>query len=125
VDVNEFIAIYRPLIVIAFIVAFLNWLGYTVLAPWYKSATGRIIWTKFLANVLVLLTPFLQVLFSKVPFRYEFSLSAMGFFIVAISVTGVAIYKTQIKGYLDKRKDKRQLKKQEKASVETASNSQP
>jgi hypothetical protein len=67
----------------------------------------------------------LQVLFSEVPFRYEFSLAAMGFFIVAISVTGVAIYKTQIKGYLDKRKDKRQLKKQEKASVETASNSQP
>lgn len=101
--VNDFIEVYRVLIVIAFIVSAINFLGYTILAPWYRSVLGRIIWTKFLANMLILLVPFLQVMFSEVPFRREFSLFAMALFIVAITLVGYAIYTTQIKGYIKNR----------------------
>lgn len=103
-DVNTFIEIYRPLIVIAFIVSFINWVGYSVLAPWYKSPMGRIVWTKFFANVLILFTPFMQVMFSEVSFRYEFSLFAIVVFIFAVTLAGVGIYATQIKGYLKNKK---------------------
>lgn len=110
-DINTFIEIYRPLIVVAFIIAFTNWAGYTILAPWNKSVLGWIIWTKFLANVLILFTPFMQVMFSQVPFRYESSIFALCFFIVSILSVGIAIYVTQIKGYLKKQKEKRERKK--------------
>ena len=111
-DTNQFIELYRPLIVVAFIVSVINWLGYTILAPWYKSVIGRIVWTKFLANVLILFTPFMQVMFSGLPFRYEFSLFSMAFFIVAIVLVGIGIYKTQIKGYLSHKKAKRYAERQ-------------
>ena len=111
-DVNTFIEIYRPLIVLAFSVSFINWLGYTILAPWYRTPMGRIVWTKFLANVLVLFTPFVQVLFSKAPFRYEFSIGSLAFFTIAISIVGVAIYKTQISGYLKYKRQKKLLRKE-------------
>lgn len=107
-DVNTFLEFYRPLIITAFIVSLINWLGYTVLAPWYKSAMGRIVWTKFLANVLILFTPFMQVMFRDVPWRYEFSIGALTFFVIAITIVGVGIYKTQIRGYLFNKKKNRQ-----------------
>ena len=119
--VDEYIQVYRVLIVIAFIAASVNWLGYTILAPWYKYTLGRIVWTKFLANMLVLLVPFLQVIGSDIPFRREFSIFAMILFIVAITVVGVGIYVTQIKGYLTSKRMNRKVDK-ESASVETTSN---
>ena len=106
-DVETFIALYRPLIVIAFIVSLINWLGYTVLAPWSKSTIGKIMWTLLLSILLILATPFMQVMVSTVPYRFEYSISAMSFFIIAMGVVGVAIYTTQIKGYLRKRKQRR------------------
>lgn len=120
--VNEYIEVYRVLIVIAFAVSAINWLGYTILAPWYKYTLGRIVWTKFLANMLVLLVPFLQVMGSKIPFRYEFSILAMILFIIAISAAGVGIYVTQIKGYLKSNKMNRKHDK-DNAGVESVSNS--
>jgi hypothetical protein len=113
VDVKEFVEVYKVLIVVAFIVSVINWLGYSILAPWYKSTLGRIIWTKFLANVLILLTPFLQVMFKDVPFRYEFSVFALCFFIISILIIAYGIYTTQIKGYLKYRRELRLLKKGE------------
>lgn len=106
-DVETFVELYRPLIVIAFIVSLINWLGYTILARWYRTPMGRIVWTKFLANVLILFTPFMQVMFSGFPFRYEFSIGSLAFFIFAITIVGVGIYKTQLKGYIKDRKKKR------------------
>ena len=111
-DVNQYIEIYRVMIVIAFGVSFINWLGYTILAPWSKSALGRIVWTKLFANVLILLVPFLQVMFSEVPYRREFSIFAMGLFILAIILVGYGIYTTQLRGYLKYRRAVRKAKKQ-------------
>ena len=107
-DVSTFVEIYRPLIVIAFVISLINWLGYSFLAPWYKTPMGRIVWTKFLANVLILFTPFAQFLFSTVPFRYEYSLFAIVFFIITIIIVGVAIYRSQIRGYLKYKKARKE-----------------
>lgn len=110
-DINQFVELYRPLIVIAFIISVVNWIGYSILAPWWRTALGRIVWTKFLANCLILFTPFMQVMYSEVSWRYEFSLASMFFFIIAISLVGYGIYTTQISGYLTYRRQMRLTKK--------------
>lgn len=106
-DAETFVELYRPLIVIAFIVSLINWLGYTILARWYRTPMGRIVWTKFLANVLILFPAFSQVMFSGMPFRREYSIGALTFFVIAIVIVAVGIYKTQLKGYIKDRKQKR------------------
>ena len=108
--VEDYIEVYRILISIAFVISAFNWIGYTVLAPWYKSVLGRIIWTKFLANMLILLVPFLQIMGSEIPYRREFSIFAMALFIIAIALVGFGVYTTQLKGYIKKRLGK--LKKE-------------
>ena len=110
--VKDYIEVYRVLIVIAFAISAINWLGYTVLAPWYKSLLGRIIWTKFLANALILFVPFTQVVGSQLPFRRELSIIAMGLFIVAITLVGVGVYVTQIRGYIKNKASQRKLQKE-------------
>lgn len=110
-DVETFVEIYKVLIIIAFSVSSLNWIGYTILAPWYRSKMGWIIWLLFLSIVLILFTPFLQVVYRTVPFRYEASLVAMTIFVMAISVVSYGIYTTQVKGYLIYRNQLRKSKK--------------
>jgi|SRR5215217_6602058 len=109
-DVNEFVTVYKTLIQIAFWVSLVNFVGYSVLAPWWRTWLGRIIWTKFLANCLILLTPFMSVTGNGMPFRYEYSIFAMGLFIVAIVAVGYGIYTTQIRGYITYRNALRKAK---------------
>lgn len=113
-DTETFFAVYKTLISLAFIVSALNWVGYTVLAPWYKSSWGRVIWTKFLANTLVLLVPFLQFNAVNVPFRREISIIAMLLFIVAIGIVGWYIYTRQLSGYLKYRLHRKHRKEGKK-----------
>ena len=108
--VEDYIEVYRILIVIAFLISAINLIGYTILAPWYKYALGRIVWLKFLANTLVLLVPFTLVTGSDLPFRRELSIVAMSVFIVAITTVGIGIYVTQIKGYIRKTGEKKPVK---------------
>jgi len=103
-DAKEFIEIYKTLILIAFGISVVNWIGYSVLAPWWRTWLGRIIWTKFLANCLLLFTPFAQIVWKDSSFRYEFSLFAMGLFILSITTVAYGIYTTQIRGYITYRK---------------------
>lgn len=110
-DRDSFIQIYTFLICMAFAISVINWVGYSILAPWWKTALGRVMWTKFLSIVLILGVPFMQVMFNNLPFRYELSVGTMIFFIVALILVGYGIYVTQIKGYLTYKKAKRRAQK--------------
>ena len=110
-DIETFLTIYKPLIVVAFIVSFINWTGYSLLAPWYRSAWGKVIWTKFLANVLVLSVPFMQVMFNDIPFRREASIVTLTVFIVAISIVAWYIWTRQGKSFLEYKRKQRLAKK--------------
>ena len=110
-DTNQFVELYRPLVVTAFAISLINWVGYSILAPWWRTWLGRIVWTKFLANCLILYT-FMLVLYRGVPWRYEIAIVAMYFFIAAITLVGYGIYTTQISGYLTYKRQLRLQKKQ-------------
>lgn len=106
-DTKTFADWYQVLICLAFVISALNWLGYTILARWYKSAWGRLIWAKFLANMLVLSVPFMSIVLRDFPGRRLLMLLTMGLFIVVISFVGFYIYTTQIQGYIKKRLTKK------------------
>lgn len=110
-DTETYIAAYRVIIPTGFVLAAINWLGYTILAPWSKSLLGRLFWAKLLANMLVLLVPTLQIFVSELPYRRELSIATMVLFILALNFIGYGIYRTQIEPYL---KFKRETKGKDK-----------
>lgn len=99
-DTDTYLTIYRPMIVIAFIVSTTAFLGYAILAPWARSAIGRLICALLFTLSLVLLVPFLQITLGDLPFRREFSVGAMGLYIIVMVAVSYGIYVTQIRGYL-------------------------
>jgi hypothetical protein len=101
VETETYRTVYFVLIQSAFCIAFLTWLGYTILAPWNKYTIGRLMWLLLLSITLVLFVPFLQATFGNImPFRREVSVVAMVLFNLSLLFCGYGIYTKQIKGYL-------------------------
>lgn len=102
-DNETYLVVSRVVFLIGFVVSGLVWLFYTIVAPWYKVAAGRYIWSLLLAIFLVLSVSVVRLVFGDFPFRREIAIGAFVGFLIALLSVGIGIYRAQIASCRKKR----------------------
>lgn len=98
-DVNTFVFWSRLLTVIGGCTTFVVWLGYSVLAPWYKYSAGRYIWGLLTALTVLLGITISRFILPSMEYRMVLILGGLALFDIAILGMGVGIYKAQVLRY--------------------------
>lgn len=87
--------------VVGFVVTFVVTLFYGIVAPWYKTPSGRYIFTLLLSLTLILGNAVIRILFREWPYGYFVGAVLFAFYVVAMIAVGIGIYNASIKRYLD------------------------
>lgn len=87
------------LIVVGWSITTVVWLGYSVIAPWYKISAGRYIWG-LLTALFGLFSVFLAIIIlDDFDFRREFILVSLLGYCFGVLGIGIGIYRAQIVRY--------------------------
>lgn len=105
-DTTRIVWIYTTLVIIGFFITAIAAGLYGLLAPWYKSNTGRAFFTLLAALTLILLNSTLGIWFGRSDIRLWAGLILFGVYCVAMLFIGWYIFNAQVRRYYTRRKDR-------------------
>ena len=79
---------------------------YGLLAPWYKSDTGKAFFALLAALTLLLLNTVLGIFFGRADWRVWSGMVLFGLYCLAMLCIGYYIFRAQVQRYYTRRKDR-------------------
>jgi len=106
VEISTVVEIYRIEVQVGFWVTFAVTAIYGLLAPWYKSDTGKAFFSLLAALTLLLGNSVLGIYFGRAEWRTWSGATLFGLYCLAMIFIGYHIFKAQVMRYYTKRKDR-------------------